>query len=335
MQLADGVVVQALMFGLAPAEVLEQVVGARETELKWVAQPRAEVGAKVLHVEDDEALRALVAKRFQGAGYQVSLASDGVEALAAIDDTVFDLLVLDLHMPRLDGWSVLRTLQGHLRHRELPVILLSAHDGDVDALKAARAGARAYLKKSGHARDLLAWAELLTRPRRELERKLSSGEPCSVEAASVGVCWLLSTLGEAHRTGVLELEDQLGRYELRVRGGEVEGVAAQQGSLRSMGSMAFDALVGSRGAGVFTPQQPGRQGPPADAVRLSTMLSESSHRRTERSRQALRELAARPERLVVNDELSSLFGRSASVDGNRSGGRASISRAHPGDQFPH
>jgi CheY-like chemotaxis protein len=220
-------------------------------------------------------------------------------------------MVLDLHMPRLDGWSVLRTLQGNLRHRELPVILLSAHDGDVDALKAARAGARAYLKKSGHARDLLASAELLTRPRRELEQRLKAGEPCTVESASVGVCWLLATLGEAHRTGVLELEDQLGRYELRVRSGEVEGVAAQQGSLRSMGATAFDALVASRGSGLFTPQEPSRA---SGGVWLSTMLSESAHRRTERSRQALRELASRPERLVVNDELSSLFGRSASVD---------------------
>ncbi len=310
-RLANGALTHAQMFALPQKAVLEQLLEARETELRWVPEHQAET-ARVLVVEDDAALRKMVVRRLETAGYLVTSASDGVEALDAVEQTLFDLMVLDLHMPRLDGWSVLRTLQGHPRHRELPVVLLSAHDSDVDALKAARAGARAYLKKSGHVKDLLASVDLLTRPRRDLLVRLRRAEPCAIETLAVGTGWLLSTLAAQGRTGLLELEDQLGRYELRLREGRVVDVVTQQGSLRSMGANAFDALASSRGSGQFTPSTPSPS--PSAAPTLERMLSESTQRSSERARVALTQLALQPERLVVHDELGALYGRAASVD---------------------
>jgi hypothetical protein len=128
----------------------------------------------------------------------------------------------------------------------------------------------------------------------------------------VGKHWLLSTLAAKASTGLLELEDSLGRYELKLdRGGVVE-VVAQQGSFRASGAFAFDALMASRSAGRWTPgvSQPG----PTIFPLLGTLLAESGVRRAERSRALQHELVSRPERLEVHDELGALYGQGASVD---------------------
>jgi DNA-binding response OmpR family regulator len=308
-----GELTEAQLLSLPPAAVLTYLLDVGAAELRW--EPALVPGAirpQVLVVEDGVSIRGLLVKRLQCQGYEVSTAPDGVEALAAVARADFDLMLLDLHLPRLDGWSVLRTLQSDLRNRELPVVLYSAHDSDVDALKAARAGARAYLKKSGNGKDVLTAVELLTRPRRLALEALAAGQITAVEAPAVGLFWFLSVLSARAATGLLELEDELGRYEVRVEGGRVAMIVAQQGSLRVQGPMALDAIVTARGRGTFTPGA--QTGGFADAPELAAVLQEAVSRRGESTRWALKELAARPERLVVHEELGALYGRSATVD---------------------
>ena len=308
-----GELAEAQLLSLPPAAVLAYLLDVGDAELRW--ETGLVAGAfrpHVLVVEDDVSIRGLLVKRLQSQGYEVSTASDGVEALAAVARVHFDLMLLDLHMPRLDGWSALRTLQSDLRNRELPVVLYSAHDSDVDALKAARAGARAYLKKSGSVKDVLTAVELLTRPRRLVLDALAADQVAIVEAPAVGLFWFLSMLSARGATGLLELEDELGRYEVRVEEGRVAMMLAQQGSLRVQGPMALDAIVTARGRGTFTPAPP--TGVFARAPALAAVLAEAISRRGESTRWALKELAARPERLVVHEELGALYGRSASVE---------------------
>jgi DNA-binding response OmpR family regulator len=80
---------------------------------------------KVLVADDDETIRALVMRLFKRRGDEVTGASDGAAAVELLDAETFDLLVLDLMMPRLDGFGVL----AHLRERTAPspaVLVMSA-----------------------------------------------------------------------------------------------------------------------------------------------------------------------------------------------------------------
>jgi CheY-like chemotaxis protein len=72
---------------------------------------------RVLVADDDPAIRALLARVFARRGYEVLSASDGAEAIQKLDQASFDLLVLDLMMPRVDGVGVIK----HLAAREAPV----------------------------------------------------------------------------------------------------------------------------------------------------------------------------------------------------------------------
>jgi CheY-like chemotaxis protein len=85
--------------------------------------------ATVLVVDDEPAIREIVATLLEDEGYEVRHARDGVEALAAIDERI-DLVLSDVIMPRLDGASLVRNLRrrGHL----VPVVLMSAVYADVD-----------------------------------------------------------------------------------------------------------------------------------------------------------------------------------------------------------
>jgi CheY-like chemotaxis protein len=79
----------------------------------------------VLIVDDDEDLRTMVAFVCETAGYCVRLAADGIEALDQLDADLPDVILLDMRMPRMDGWDFgrrLRTLHGH----RIPVVVMTA-----------------------------------------------------------------------------------------------------------------------------------------------------------------------------------------------------------------
>lgn len=84
----------------------------------------------VLVVDDEPGVRETVAALLEDEGYNVSHASDGVEALTAIEDRAFDLVLSDVRMPRLDGPGLASQLRR--RGHRLPIILMSAVYADVD-----------------------------------------------------------------------------------------------------------------------------------------------------------------------------------------------------------
>ena len=104
-----------------------------------------ELKAMVLIVDDDEALRRALKDRFEFWGCEVSVAADGREALATAAQCAFDLILLDLSMPVMDGFEVLAKLRadGHLAD----IVVLSAH-GSVDkVVRALQDGADDFLTK--------------------------------------------------------------------------------------------------------------------------------------------------------------------------------------------
>ena len=83
------------------------------------------------------------------AGYQVVMAKDGVEALAALGEQPCDLVVTDIDMPRMDGLQLTAEIRRLPKTAQLPVILLTSHADDETRQKGLRAGADGYVVKAG------------------------------------------------------------------------------------------------------------------------------------------------------------------------------------------
>jgi DNA-binding response OmpR family regulator len=118
-------------------------------------------GRQILIVEDDEAIVTGLSLNLRLSGHQPSAARDGDEALAQIDARDFDLVLLDLNLPRRNGLEVLQALRS--ADNLVPVIVVSARDGEVDKVAALRLGADDYMTKPFALAELLARIEAVLR----------------------------------------------------------------------------------------------------------------------------------------------------------------------------
>jgi DNA-binding response OmpR family regulator len=117
----------------------------------------------VLVVEDEPNIRELVTLHLQLDGWTVTAAGDGQEALRLARATPFDLVILDLMLPGLDGMTVLRALRREGAARDVPVLLLTARRDESDKVLGLESGADDYLTKPFGVRELVARARALTR----------------------------------------------------------------------------------------------------------------------------------------------------------------------------
>ncbi len=101
----------------------------------------------VLVADDDPDIRSLVTLRLEKSGYEVVAAGDGEQALAAALERAPDLALLDVMMPKLDGYEVTERLRREEATRHLPVILLTARVQETDIARGVEAGADDYVKK--------------------------------------------------------------------------------------------------------------------------------------------------------------------------------------------
>jgi two-component system, OmpR family, response regulator MprA len=116
---------------------------------------------RILVVDDDQAVRESLRRSLAFNGYEVDLATDGMEALAAISDRRPDAVVLDVMMPRLDGVETCRRLRSS--GDDLPVLVLTARDAVSDRVAGLDAGADDYLAKPFALEELLARLRALLR----------------------------------------------------------------------------------------------------------------------------------------------------------------------------
>jgi two-component system, OmpR family, copper resistance phosphate regulon response regulator CusR len=117
---------------------------------------------KLLIVEDEAKTANFLNKGLSEAGYLVSVAADGSEAMGLIENGAFDLIVLDLMLPLVDGWRVLTWLRSE--GVQTPVLILTARDDVQDRVRGLELGADDYLLKP------FAFSELLARVRTILRR---------------------------------------------------------------------------------------------------------------------------------------------------------------------
>ncbi len=116
---------------------------------------------RVLIVEDDRALRTALERALRFDGYDVTEAADGAQGLAALTDSAFDAVVLDLGLPNIDGLSLCRMLRD--KGRTEPVIMLTARTEIPDKVAGLDAGADDYLAKPFSVEELLARIRALMR----------------------------------------------------------------------------------------------------------------------------------------------------------------------------
>jgi two-component system alkaline phosphatase synthesis response regulator PhoP/two-component system response regulator VicR len=114
---------------------------------------------KILVVDDEPHIVRLVEVNLQRAGYDVIKAMDGVEALEQVKAEKPDMVVLDVMMPRMDGFTVLKHLKADPETQEIPVIMLTAKAQDADIFKGWQSGVDSYLTKPFNPMELLTFVK--------------------------------------------------------------------------------------------------------------------------------------------------------------------------------
>jgi DNA-binding response OmpR family regulator len=117
-------------------------------------------GRTILLVDDEQHIIELAQMYLEKEGFAVHSANDGERALAQIDAVDPDLIVLDLMLPRIDGWEVCRRVRAR---SDTPIIMLTARDDPVDKIVGLELGADAYLTKPFNPRELVAWVKAVLR----------------------------------------------------------------------------------------------------------------------------------------------------------------------------
>lgn len=104
-------------------------------------------GARILIVEDDVFGQEIIAEYVGAAGLEVELAGDGVEALQKAQRDYYDLILMDIQMPRMDGLEATRQLRQLPSHADIPIIAVTAHAYAIAEEMSMQAGMNAFLTK--------------------------------------------------------------------------------------------------------------------------------------------------------------------------------------------
>ncbi len=130
----------------------------------------------VLVVDDDPDLVQVISLNLELDGYAVLKAYDGAEALRLVRETRPDCILLDIMMPVMDGWEVLRRLSENPSTMDIPVVIVTARTSDLDKIKGYGGGAREYVTKPFNPLDLTHIIERVLRPDERGEENLHRAE---------------------------------------------------------------------------------------------------------------------------------------------------------------
>lgn len=130
--------------------------------------------ASILLVEDEENLHEALKLNLELEGYEVTSAFDGAAALKAFDNAYFDLIILDVMLPVMDGIQVAETIR--IRNNETPILMLSARNSSADRVMGLKKGADDYLSKPFNLEELLLRVSKLINKNLKLQDKTSLGD---------------------------------------------------------------------------------------------------------------------------------------------------------------
>lgn len=105
------------------------------------------MGKKILIVDDEPEILMLVSARLKASGYDVVTASDGQEGLDKAKAEMPDIMLLDVMMPKMDGYKVCGLLKADTRYQKIPIVMFTARAGSADEEMREDVGANGYLSK--------------------------------------------------------------------------------------------------------------------------------------------------------------------------------------------
>jgi two-component system alkaline phosphatase synthesis response regulator PhoP len=133
--------------------------------------------ANILLVEDEEHLHDALKMNLEMEGYEITSAFTGTEALKAIANEYFDLIIMDIMLPEVDGISVVETVR--VNNNDVPILILSAKNSGADRVLGLKKGADDYLTKPFNLEELLLRVEKLIKKNIKLQEKESVGDTYS------------------------------------------------------------------------------------------------------------------------------------------------------------
>jgi CheY-like chemotaxis protein len=195
-------------------------------------------GIRILIVDDDPWILRMVSTLLEKRGFTLLTASDGEEGLLRADQLKPDLIITDVMMPRMDGWSMVRALRSRSELAHIPVIFLTALGGEDDRIRGFRLGADDYLPKPFRFEELdLRVSNALKKLRSSLPgleppppppaaRVAAAGAPVKPagingQLEQLGLSSLLVMLEMERKSGILRLERPGVTGRIFARGGKV------------------------------------------------------------------------------------------------------------------
>jgi CheY-like chemotaxis protein len=153
---------------------------------------------RVLLVEDDAAIRELVRDQLALAGFVTDQRADGREALERARVATYQLIILDLMLPGLDGITLCRTIRTHGLNRDTPILMLTARDTESDKVLGLESGADDYVTKPFVVRELMARIAAILR-RSQAPTEYDPGDPDRTMSASLSHIYHVDVRPLQHR----------------------------------------------------------------------------------------------------------------------------------------
>ncbi|MBI4817339.1 MAG: response regulator [Deltaproteobacteria bacterium] len=175
--------------------------------IEGAGQDAPDAGARILLVEDDATVRTLVSAFLSKLGFVVDTANDGQEALKKAEESLPNVIVTDIMMPKMDGWDLVRRLRQDPRFCYVPIIFLTVHDSPDEILHGFRLGANEFLTKPFRMTKL---ARAVKRAIRRTSALARMHESLTAEGKERNLSGSLSQLSLATLLTVLNMEKRSG-----------------------------------------------------------------------------------------------------------------------------
>ncbi len=152
---------------LLAAQVNALAIRVDEIERQEEIHDSMPKGRKILVVDDSPTVRKLISSKLEKSGHEVFCAVDGMDAIAKLGEIVPDLILLDITMPRMDGYQVCKLIRSGEETKNIPVVMISGKDGFFDKVRGRMAGTTGYITKPFGPETLMKALEVYIKPTHE------------------------------------------------------------------------------------------------------------------------------------------------------------------------